>query len=129
MMNLPSTQPNLGERKNKTLRSFKRLTCPLQLQCVFSSLQLQCVFSFLHPRLALRVFRNRVGLSELTNTVVVVVVDNRRRETAGGRMSYGSIDGGSFRTRNPFGGPSRQGYQPVGKKHTHAHCQTHTHTV
>ncbi|XP_062322509.1 t-SNARE domain-containing protein 1 [Osmerus eperlanus] len=28
-------------------------------------------------------------------------------------MSYGSIDGGSFGTRNPFGGPSRQGYQPV----------------
>ncbi|XP_038144337.1 t-SNARE domain-containing protein 1 isoform X2 [Cyprinodon tularosa] len=28
-------------------------------------------------------------------------------------MSYGSIDGGSFGGRNPFGGPSRQGYQPV----------------
>ncbi|KAM6893353.1 t-SNARE domain-containing protein 1 [Xenentodon cancila] len=28
-------------------------------------------------------------------------------------MSYGSIDGGSFGTRNPFGGPTRQGYQPV----------------
>lgn len=31
------------------------------------------------------------------------------------RMSYGSIDGGSFGSRNPFGGPTRQGYQPVGK--------------
>uniref|UniRef100_A0A3Q1ECJ0 t-SNARE Domain Containing 1 n=1 Tax=Acanthochromis polyacanthus TaxID=80966 RepID=A0A3Q1ECJ0_9TELE len=30
-------------------------------------------------------------------------------------MSYGSIDGGSFGSRNPFGGPMRQGYQPVGK--------------
>ncbi|XP_039974086.1 t-SNARE domain-containing protein 1 isoform X2 [Xiphias gladius] len=28
-------------------------------------------------------------------------------------MSYGSIDGGSFGSRNPFGGPVRQGYQPV----------------
>ncbi|XP_060905640.1 t-SNARE domain-containing protein 1 [Labrus mixtus] len=28
-------------------------------------------------------------------------------------MSYGSIDGGSFGGRNPFGGPTRQGYQPV----------------
>ncbi|XP_060776679.1 t-SNARE domain-containing protein 1 [Neoarius graeffei] len=28
-------------------------------------------------------------------------------------MSYGSIDGGSFGGRNPFGGPARQGYQPV----------------
>ncbi|XP_030014864.1 t-SNARE domain-containing protein 1 isoform X1 [Sphaeramia orbicularis] len=28
-------------------------------------------------------------------------------------MSYGSIDGGSFGGRNPFGGPMRQGYQPV----------------
>ncbi|XP_011483240.1 t-SNARE domain-containing protein 1 [Oryzias latipes] len=28
-------------------------------------------------------------------------------------MSYGSLDGSSFATRNPFGGPSRQGYQPV----------------
>ncbi|XP_075897037.1 T-SNARE Domain Containing 1 [Nelusetta ayraudi] len=28
-------------------------------------------------------------------------------------MSYGSIDGGSFGSRNPFGGPTRQGYQPV----------------
>ncbi|XP_030605937.1 t-SNARE domain-containing protein 1 isoform X2 [Archocentrus centrarchus] len=28
-------------------------------------------------------------------------------------MSYGSIDGGSFGSRNPFGGPMRQGYQPV----------------
>lgn len=28
-------------------------------------------------------------------------------------MSYGSIDGGSFGGRNPFGGSSRQGYQPV----------------
>lgn len=31
------------------------------------------------------------------------------------RMSYGSIDGGSFGSRNPFGGPTRQGYQPVGR--------------
>ncbi len=30
-------------------------------------------------------------------------------------MSYGSIDAGSFGSRNPFGGPTRQGYQPVGK--------------
>uniref|UniRef100_A0A671VF22 t-SNARE Domain Containing 1 n=2 Tax=Sparus aurata TaxID=8175 RepID=A0A671VF22_SPAAU len=30
-----------------------------------------------------------------------------------GSMSYGSIDGGSFGSRNPFGGPTRQGYQPV----------------
>lgn len=30
-------------------------------------------------------------------------------------MSYGSIDGSSFGSRNPFGGPTRQGYQPVGK--------------
>lgn len=29
-------------------------------------------------------------------------------------MSYGSIDGSGF-GRNPFGGPSRQGYQPLGK--------------
>ncbi|KAG5856876.1 t-SNARE domain-containing protein 1 [Anguilla rostrata] len=28
-------------------------------------------------------------------------------------MSYGSIDGGAFGSRNPFGGPARQGYQPV----------------
>ncbi|KAJ0066663.1 hypothetical protein NL108_016890 [Boleophthalmus pectinirostris] len=28
-------------------------------------------------------------------------------------MSYGSIDGNSFGGRNPFGGPARQGYQPV----------------
>ncbi|XP_018612490.1 t-SNARE domain-containing protein 1 isoform X2 [Scleropages formosus] len=28
-------------------------------------------------------------------------------------MSYGSIDGGAFGTRNPFRGPARQGYQPV----------------
>ncbi|XP_071326670.1 t-SNARE domain-containing protein 1 isoform X2 [Trachinotus anak] len=28
-------------------------------------------------------------------------------------MSYGSIDGGSFGSRNPFGGPTRQGYHPV----------------
>ncbi|XP_074001248.1 t-SNARE domain-containing protein 1 isoform X2 [Numenius arquata] len=28
-------------------------------------------------------------------------------------MSYGSIDGSSFGSRNPFGGPSRQGYQPL----------------
>lgn len=32
-------------------------------------------------------------------------------------MSYGSIDGNSFGGRNPFGGPTRQGYQPVGKTH------------
>uniref|UniRef100_V9L341 t-SNARE domain-containing protein 1-like protein n=1 Tax=Callorhinchus milii TaxID=7868 RepID=V9L341_CALMI len=28
-------------------------------------------------------------------------------------MSYGAIDGSGFGARNPFGGPSRQGYQPV----------------
>ncbi|XP_034029484.1 t-SNARE domain-containing protein 1 [Thalassophryne amazonica] len=28
-------------------------------------------------------------------------------------MSYGSIDGSSFGSRNPFGRPTRQGYQPV----------------
>ncbi|XP_038616322.1 t-SNARE domain-containing protein 1 [Tachyglossus aculeatus] len=28
-------------------------------------------------------------------------------------MSYGSIDGGGFGSRNPFVGPSRQGYQPL----------------
>lgn len=38
------------------------------------------------------------------------------QEIIGGpRMSYGSIDAGSFGSRNPFGGPTRQGYQPVGK--------------
>ncbi|TRY86396.1 hypothetical protein DNTS_012158 [Danionella cerebrum] len=31
----------------------------------------------------------------------------------GSKMSYGSIDAGSFGSRNPFGGPTRQGYQPV----------------
>uniref|UniRef100_A0A8D2P529 t-SNARE domain containing 1 n=1 Tax=Zosterops lateralis melanops TaxID=1220523 RepID=A0A8D2P529_ZOSLA len=31
-------------------------------------------------------------------------------------MSYGSIDGSGFGSRNPFGGPSRQGYQPLGEK-------------
>lgn len=30
-------------------------------------------------------------------------------------MSYGAI-GGAGGSRNPFGGPTRQGYQPVGKK-------------
>ena len=30
-------------------------------------------------------------------------------------MSYGSIDGGAFGGRIPFGGPASQGYQPVGK--------------
>lgn len=30
-------------------------------------------------------------------------------------MSYGAI-GGPGGSRNPFGGPTRQGYQPVGKK-------------
>lgn len=30
-------------------------------------------------------------------------------------MSYGSIDGSGFGSRNPFGGPSRQGYQPLGE--------------
>lgn len=30
------------------------------------------------------------------------------------KMSYGSIAGGAF-GRNAFGGPKRQGYQPVGK--------------
>ncbi|XP_028918986.1 t-SNARE domain-containing protein 1 isoform X2 [Ornithorhynchus anatinus] len=29
------------------------------------------------------------------------------------KMSYGSIDGGGFGSRNPFVGPSRQGYQPL----------------
>ncbi|NXV42850.1 TSNA1 protein, partial [Uria aalge] len=29
------------------------------------------------------------------------------------KMSYGSIDGSGFGSRNPFGGPSRQGYQPL----------------
>ncbi|XP_062896641.1 t-SNARE domain-containing protein 1 [Mobula hypostoma] len=28
-------------------------------------------------------------------------------------MSYGAVDGSSFGGRNPFGGPSRQGYQPL----------------
>ncbi|KAM6089180.1 t-SNARE domain-containing protein 1 isoform 2-T6 [Chlamydotis macqueenii] len=28
-------------------------------------------------------------------------------------MSYGSIDGSGFGSRNPFGGPARQGYQPL----------------
>ncbi|XP_051879498.1 t-SNARE domain-containing protein 1 [Pristis pectinata] len=28
-------------------------------------------------------------------------------------MSYGAVDGSSFSGRNPFGGPSRQGYQPL----------------
>ncbi|XP_028831276.1 t-SNARE domain-containing protein 1 isoform X3 [Denticeps clupeoides] len=28
-------------------------------------------------------------------------------------MSYGSIDSGAFASHNPFGGPARQGYQPV----------------
>ncbi|KAJ7419242.1 hypothetical protein WISP_55148 [Willisornis vidua] len=31
------------------------------------------------------------------------------------KMSYGSIDGSGFGSRNPFGGPSRQGYQPLGE--------------
>uniref|UniRef100_A0A8C5EBL7 Syntaxin N-terminal domain-containing protein n=1 Tax=Gouania willdenowi TaxID=441366 RepID=A0A8C5EBL7_GOUWI len=30
-------------------------------------------------------------------------------------MSYGSIDRDSFDSRSPFGCPTRQGYQPVGK--------------
>ncbi|KFP05330.1 t-SNARE domain-containing protein 1, partial [Calypte anna] len=29
------------------------------------------------------------------------------------KMSYGSIDGSGFGSRNPFGGPARQGYQPL----------------
>ncbi|NXX92560.1 TSNA1 protein, partial [Centropus bengalensis] len=29
------------------------------------------------------------------------------------KMSYGSIDGSGFGSRNPFGGPSRHGYQPL----------------
>ncbi|TNN88592.1 t-SNARE domain-containing protein 1 [Liparis tanakae] len=37
----------------------------------------------------------------------------RTRHQPSGRMSYGSIDGGSFGSRNPFGGPTSQGYQPV----------------
>lgn len=32
-----------------------------------------------------------------------------------GRMSYGSING-SFGGRSPFGGPTSEGYQPVGKE-------------
>ncbi|XP_069813126.1 t-SNARE domain-containing protein 1 isoform X5 [Dendropsophus ebraccatus] len=28
-------------------------------------------------------------------------------------MSYGSVDGSGFGSRNPFGGPSTQGYQPL----------------
>ncbi|XP_064410588.1 t-SNARE domain-containing protein 1 [Latimeria chalumnae] len=28
-------------------------------------------------------------------------------------MSYGAIDGSGFGSKNPFGGPSRQGYQPL----------------
>uniref|UniRef100_A0A8C5Q8I7 t-SNARE domain containing 1 n=1 Tax=Leptobrachium leishanense TaxID=445787 RepID=A0A8C5Q8I7_9ANUR len=28
-------------------------------------------------------------------------------------MSYGSVDGSGFGSRNPFGGPSSQGYQPL----------------
>ncbi|XP_076827626.1 T-SNARE Domain Containing 1 [Brachyhypopomus gauderio] len=35
------------------------------------------------------------------------------RTRGSSRMSYGSIDGGSLGSRNPFGGPTRQGYQPV----------------
>lgn len=34
------------------------------------------------------------------------------------KMSYGSIDGSGFGSRNPFGGPSRQGYQPLGEVST-----------
>ncbi|MEE6508270.1 hypothetical protein FKM82_020132 [Ascaphus truei] len=28
-------------------------------------------------------------------------------------MSYGSVDGSGFGSRNPFGGPSTQGYLPL----------------
>uniref|UniRef100_A0A4W5N8G3 t-SNARE Domain Containing 1 n=1 Tax=Hucho hucho TaxID=62062 RepID=A0A4W5N8G3_9TELE len=39
---------------------------------------------------------------------------SRQTQNHQDRMSYGSIDGGSFGgSRNPFGGPKRQGYQPV----------------
>ncbi|XP_066539824.1 t-SNARE domain-containing protein 1 [Hoplias malabaricus] len=38
-------------------------------------------------------------------------------------MSYGSIDGGSFGSRNPFGGPTRQGYQPVATQVSPAELQ------
>ncbi|KAM4579605.1 t-SNARE domain-containing protein 1 [Odontesthes bonariensis] len=38
-------------------------------------------------------------------------------------MSYGSIDGNSFGSRNPFGGPTRQGYQPVATQVSHSELQ------
>ncbi|XP_041844391.1 t-SNARE domain-containing protein 1 [Melanotaenia boesemani] len=38
-------------------------------------------------------------------------------------MSYGSIDGSSFGSRNPFGGPTRQGYQPVATQVSPAELQ------
>lgn len=38
-------------------------------------------------------------------------------------MSYGSIDGNSFGGRNPFGGPTRQGYQPVATQVSTAELQ------
>ncbi|KAG7475365.1 t-SNARE domain-containing protein 1 [Solea senegalensis] len=38
-------------------------------------------------------------------------------------MSYGSIDGGSFGSRNPFGGPTRQGYQLVATQVSPAELQ------
>ncbi|CAL8260487.1 unnamed protein product [Boreogadus saida] len=43
-----------------------------------------------------------------------------------GTMSYGSIDEGSFGPRNPFGGPSSQGYRPVGKDGTFMHSHSVT---
>ncbi|XP_019946620.1 t-SNARE domain-containing protein 1 [Paralichthys olivaceus] len=38
-------------------------------------------------------------------------------------MSYGSIDGGSFGSHNPFGGPTRQGYQLVATQVSPAELQ------
>ncbi|MED6270357.1 hypothetical protein CHARACLAT_009370 [Characodon lateralis] len=38
-------------------------------------------------------------------------------------MSYGSIDGGSFGSHNPFGGPTRQGYQRVDVGRQEAVCR------
>uniref|UniRef100_A0A1A8G7H7 t-SNARE domain containing 1 n=1 Tax=Nothobranchius korthausae TaxID=1143690 RepID=A0A1A8G7H7_9TELE len=38
-------------------------------------------------------------------------------------MSYGSVDRGSFGTRNPFGGPTSQGYQPVATQVSPAELQ------
>uniref|UniRef100_A0A1A8KYV9 t-SNARE domain containing 1 n=1 Tax=Nothobranchius kuhntae TaxID=321403 RepID=A0A1A8KYV9_NOTKU len=38
-------------------------------------------------------------------------------------MSYGSVDRGSFGSRNPFGGPTSQGYQPVATQVSPAELQ------